>query len=97
MEFFDSAEASEMAEAYKQQANQSLLKVEELLKEADETRRRIEATHKILLRRRRVRLELKLQRILLAILVALTPEQQELGSKIYERLHSSVDRLEKLC
>jgi len=97
MEFFDSTEAHEMAEAYKQQAKQSLLRVEELLKEADMTERCIETTHKILFRRKRVRLELKLQRILLAILMTLTPEEQDLGAQIYTRLISCVDRLEKLC
>jgi len=97
MEFFDSAKAGEMAEAYKQQAKQSLLKVDELLKQAETTERKIEATHKILFRRKRIRLELRLQRILLAILMGLTPEDQELGSQIYDRLISCVDRLEKLC
>jgi len=97
MDFYDSAEAEAMAEAFKQQANATLLKVEELLQEADATERRIEATHRILMRRRRVRLELKLQRILLAVLRTLSPEAQELGSQVYERLISCVDRLEKLC
>ena len=97
MDFFDSAEAAEMAEAYRQQINSSIMKVEELLKEADATERRIEATHKVLMRRRRVRLELRLQRILLDILTTLTPESQELGCQVYERLICCVDRLEKLC
>jgi len=97
MEFYDSAEAGEMAEEYKKQIRSTLLKVGELLHEAELTERRIEATHKILMRRRRVRLELRLQRILLTILETLTPEEQELGSQIYDRLISCVDRLEKLC
>jgi len=97
MDFYDSAEAGEMAAAYRNQIHSSIMRVEELLQEADETQRRIEATHKILLRRRRVRLELKLQRILLAVLTTLTPDAQELGSQVYERLLSCVDRLEKLC
>jgi len=96
-EFYDSASAEAMADAYARQAEQSLLRVEELLVEAGLTQRKIEATHKILLRRRRVKLELRLQRILLAILVVLEPENQELGRQIYERLLSCVDRLEKLC
>ena len=97
MEFYDSTEAGEMVDAYKQQMHTSLMKVEELLQEADATQRRIEATHKILMRRRRVRLELRLQRILLTALTTLTPESQELGSQVYERLLCCVDRLEKLC
>jgi len=97
MDFYDSAEAAEMAEAYRQQTLTSIIKVEELLMEADETQKRIESTHRILMRRRRVRLEIKLQRILLTILETLTPEQQDLGAQIYERLLSGVDRLEKLC
>ena len=97
MEFYDSTEASEMAEAYRQQVYKSIIKVEELLQEADATERQIAMTHKILMRRRRVRLELKLQRILLTVLANLTPEAQELGSQVYEKLLSCVDRLEKLC
>lgn len=97
MDFFDSAEAAEMANAYKAHVHSSIMKVEELLKEADDMQRQIEATHRILLRRRRVRLELRLQRILLCVLMTLTPESQELGTQVYERLLSCVDRLEKLC
>jgi len=97
MDFYDSAEATEMAKAYKEQVHTSIMKVEELLKEADATQAMIEATHRILMRRRRVRLELRLQRILLSVLVTLTPESQELGNQVYERLICCVDRLEKLC
>jgi len=97
MDFFDSDEAAEMAEAYRQQSHASLVKVEELLQDAELTEKQIQATHKFLMRRRRVRLELRLQRILLTILMMLSPENQELGSKIYERLLSCVDRLERLC
>ena len=97
MDFYDSAEAGEMAAAYRNQIHTSIMKVEELLKEADAIQQRIEATHKILFRRRRIRLELKLQRILLEVLMTLTPDAQELGSQVYERLLSCVDRLEKLC
>jgi len=97
MSFYDSDQAAEMAEEYKKQARESLLKVEELLKDAETTERQIDTTHRILFRRRRVRLEIKLQRILLAILMALTPEEQDLGRQIYDRLVSCVDRLEKLC
>ena len=97
MDFYDSDEARTLADAYKQQIHTSIIKVEELLQDADETERRIEATHRILMRRRRIRLELKLQRILLTILAALSPEAQELGNRVYERLICCVDRLEKLC
>jgi len=97
VDFYDTSEASEMADAYRQQAHNSLMKVDELLQEADITEKRIEMTHKILMRRRRMRLEIKLQRILLAVLMLLSPENQELGTKVYERLSTSVDRLEKLC
>jgi len=96
-QFFDSAEAAEMAEAYKQQKHTALLRVEELLQEADETEKRIKGIHMLLLRRKRVRLELKLQRILLTVLSVLSPESQELGAQVYERMLSCVDRLEKLC
>lgn len=96
-QFFDSAEAAEMAEAYRLQRHTSLLQVEELLHEADETERRIKGIHMLLLRRKRVRLELKLQRILLTVLGVLSPDSQELGSQVYERILSCVDRLEKLC
>ena len=96
-DFYDSAEAGEMAEAFRQSVHTSIMKAEELLQEADATQRRIEATNKILMRRRRVRLELKLQRILLAVLATLSPEAQELGMQVYERLLCCVDRLEKLC
>ena len=96
-EFYDSHEAAEMADAYRQQTHTALLKVEELLQDADATEKRIEATHKVLMRRRRVRLELRLQRLLLTVLSVLSPESQELGAQVYERLISCVDRLERLC
>jgi len=97
MEFYDSPEAATMAEAYSQQINSSLVKAEELLRDADEVEKRIQTTHRILMRRKRMRLEIKLQKILLTILAALSPDQQELGTQIYERLQSGVDRMEKLC
>jgi hypothetical protein len=97
MEFYDSPAAAEMAEAYNRQFNTSIIKVEELLQSADETYNKINATHKILMRRKRVRLEIKLQRIFLTILETLGPEDQELGNQIYRKLQSGVDRLEKLC
>ena len=97
MEFYDSPAAAEMAESYKQHIQTPLIKIGELLHEARELEQKIDATHRILLRRRRVRMELKLMRILLAVLDALTPEQQELGGEIYVRLGACVDRLEKLC
>jgi len=97
MDFYDSVQASELAEAYREQINSSVAIVEELLQTADEIERQIEATHRLLMRRRRIRLELRLQRVLLSILMTLTPESQELGVQIYERLLTCVDRLEKLC
>jgi hypothetical protein len=97
MEFYDSDQAAEMAEAFAQQQRTSFIRLEELLQQADDTEKRIEATHKILLRRRRMRLEIRLMRLLLAILGMLSPENQELGAQIYARLRASVDRLEKLC
>jgi len=97
MEFYDTSAAAEMADAYNQQINSSIIKAEDLLRDADEIEQKIKTTHKILMRRKRVRLEIKLQRILLTILEVLSPQQQELGYQIYARLLSCVDRLEKLC
>ena len=97
MDFYDSPAAAEMAQEYRQQAASSFIKVEELLRDADETEKQIAVTHKILFRRKRVRLEIKLQRILLAVLGELSLDQQELGNQIYQRLQNCVDRLEKLC
>ena len=71
--------------------------VGELLIDADGLEKQAKAVTSIFLRRRRVRLELQLQRKLLEILLVLTPDDQELGRAIYDRLLNCVARLENLC
>ena len=92
-DFYDSDAAAEMASEY----NKSIASVAELLTDADLLEKQIKATHSIFLRRRRVRVEIKLQRTLLKVLMSLSPADQQLGRQVYERLVSCVDRLDRLC
>jgi len=92
-DFYNSDVAEQMAKEYKK----SLLATEELFKTADILEKQARSMRSLLLHRRRVRLEIRLQRVLLNILLSLTPADQELGKQTYDRLLNCVARLEKLC
>ena len=92
-DFYNSEAAARLSAEY----NKDLEARCELLKTADTLEKQIKATRSLLLYRRRVRLEIKLQRVLLNILLNLSPADQALGREIYDRLLQCVARLEKLC
>lgn len=103
-DFYNSAAAAKMADEYAKQLGVPLatrpnvpLQAANLLTDATAIEKQIEQTRFIFMRRRRARLEVKLQRTLLQVLVSLSPADQQLGRETYARLLSCVDRLEKLC
>ena len=100
-DFYDSELAAQMvaeyAKCHSEPKVRNLCDIDKLLKDTELLEKQIKSTHSFLMRRRRARLELKLMRSLLEILLSLSPADQQLGKQIYDRLVSSVDRLEKLC
>jgi len=84
--FYNSDAAREMAEQYKKH----------ILEEADVMEIQTKSVTSIFLRRRRMRMELKLQRHLLETLLKLSPDDAELGLQIYDRLLNCVARMERL-
>ena len=99
-DFYDSELAAEMVREYQQAEKHRTTPHEDvyiLLKEADELEKQIRSVRSILLYRRRLRLEVKLMRKLLDVLLLLSPEEQILGQQVYDRLVKVVERVEKMC
>ena len=97
-DFYNSDLAQQMAEEYrKQSARTPSADILDLLADVDALEKTAESLHILFARRRKIRLLLKCQRKLLAILLLLSPDDATLGETVYNRLLSLVDRLEKLC
>ena len=98
-DFYNSEDAAKMVAEYNKLKIPPLPPqyVKELLNEADDLENLATGLNSFLFRRRKMRLEIKLQQKLLDVLLVLSPEEQELGKQTYDRLSASIGRVYKLC
>ena len=96
-DFYNSKAAEQMAKEYTRASADSKKHITDALETADALERQIKSMRSLLLYRRRLRLEIRLQRVLLNILISLSPDDKQLGTQVYNRLLDCVARLEKMC
>jgi len=96
-DFYNSDDAEQMAQEYKESINKSSQLAGALLIDADILEKQCKQMTSIFLKRRRIRLELSLQRQLLEILLTIPATETSLNLAVYERLLNCLARLDKLC
>ena len=96
-DFYNSEAAAQMSAEYSTASSYSKQHITESIETAALLERQIKSMRSLLLYRKRIRLEIRLQRILLNILVSLPPTEQQLGTQVYNQLLDCVARLEKMC
>lgn len=97
-DFYNSKEAAKMVAEYNKLKIPPLPPqyIKELLNDADDLEHLATGLNSFLFRRRKMRLEIRLQQKLLDILLTLSPDDQEIGKQIYDRLSASIGRVYKL-